>query len=194
MKTWKNLALAGLSLFVAATARAQTYTSPHVAPPPAHDQPTYDTFAGQIVLADVLAVGVGIGAGEGLNSTVPLLVGWSLSAPIVHLAHGDGTGAAASLALHVLAPIAGALIGAQASGCTRSNGDIDFCGLAGAGVGILVGAIAATTIDAAALARVRRNDLLASTPPRRPTRLLAMPTVAVDPSGGGFVLALAGRL
>ena len=150
-----------------------------------------ESFGGQILLADLLALGAGIGLSGASESPYPMLALWSLTAPGVHAAHGDGMGALGSLALHVLAPIAGAYIGYQIDITDCSSGDL-FCGLGGAGLGLLVGAIAATTVDATVLSTMPRDHR--STAAAHPNRFLAMPTVAVDPTGGAVMLGLAGRL
>jgi len=191
MRTWKILALAGISLFAAATARARTI-APATEPAPAAESDPPESFGGQILLADLLALGAGIGLSGASESPYPMLALWSLTAPAVHAAHGDGMGALGSLALHVLAPIAGAYIGYQIDITDCRSSDELFCGAGGVGVGLLVGAIAATTVDATLLSTMPRDHR--STAAARPNRFLAMPTVAVDPTGGGVMLGLAGRL
>src|SRR5689334_11500066 len=73
-------------------------------PPPI--PPTYvDHFAGEIVLADLGAIGLGMAAGG-----VPAFVLYPLASPTIHLLHHDGSGAVGSLLLHIGGPVAGAVI------------------------------------------------------------------------------------
>jgi hypothetical protein len=114
---------------------------------------------------------------------VPILA-FPFAAPIVHVVHGDGTGAAGSFLLHLTAPIAGAVIGYKIE--MRGQCNSDMCGLGGLLLGGLAGAATATIIDAVFLAHVERP-----LPPyaRRPP---AIPTLVI--ARGGLMLGVGGPL
>lgn len=134
-------------------------------------------YGGQIILANVgglvgsvvLAVGVG---GWGL-ALYPLV------SSIVHVAHGNPGRAAASLVLHIAAPILGALVGSRLNP-SCSGGNSDFCIANGLGAGIVGGVIVAAVID----------GFMANTPDR-PTEARASlgltPVFSVARSGGATV-------
>jgi hypothetical protein len=100
-----------------------------------------------IVGIDAASIVAGAATGRG----EVFVAGWLLGAPLVHLAHGNPGRALGSLALHAGLPLAGALVGFAAESCGPTDGA--FCGLGGAIIGTGLGMIAATSIDAAALAQ-----------------------------------------
>jgi len=204
------MGVAVIALLVAAPARAQQ-AEPGIEPPAEADPPapaqapwqappqesppptpatksSVEWFGWQILLADAAAVGGGVALSQRTGSPYPLMLTWSLTAPLVHGLHGDGVGVAGSLGLHVVLPIVGAFVGVRTAGPCRDYDD-GGCGLGEAVAGALVGAVAATLIDAAFLSTVPRGPL-----PSTRSRYMAMPTIAVDPRGGGFTLGLTGRL
>lgn len=115
------------------------------------------SYAGATVACDLSSLGVGLSSAP-LQSAVPSYVGFAgyfLCAPIVHAAHGGGDRAAGSVGLRIGLPAAGALIGAGIFlAADKCHGEL--CGLGGVVAmiaGAAVGAIAASIVDAAVLAK-----------------------------------------
>jgi len=122
--------------------------------PPAEDIPSYRL---QTALADASALGIGMlasksNAPDNQASSVAVAT-YALGAPLVHLYHHHPQRAAASLALRVGLPLLGAVIG---GGIGRSNCS-EYCDndadIAGAALGIVSGAVLASTIDIGYLSR-----------------------------------------
>jgi hypothetical protein len=111
-------------------------------------------YGWQPLLTDGLSLSIVpvLAASTGQDSGGPVVgfavASYLLAAPIVHLAHGRAGIAAASLGLRLGLPTAGFFLGAVAA--PRSI-DGRCCGIESAAIGTLVGVIAASAIDAAAL-------------------------------------------
>lgn len=109
---------------------------------------------------------------------------YALGAPAIHLAHGNGRNALASLGLRVGVPIASAfawlLIGGAA--CGESDNEIVPCPVAFAGLGFAAGIVAAPIVDGTVVGRET------VTPPAE-RRLQA----AFVPSASGGTFVLGGR-
>ncbi len=110
-------------------------------------------------------------------------VGYLLAAPIVHMGHDEGGRAAASLALRVGLPIAGAfgLAAALKHPCSADDDDCDDGTLEGAILGFGLGMLAAMVIDTALIAR----------PVKAKPAVTWVPQVAVTPQQVG--LSVVGR-
>jgi hypothetical protein len=83
-------------------------------------------------------------------------VGFALSGPILHGAHGHGIRAGASLALRVGLPLIGSVIGERRGGHEHYNCDFDnICDKASerAGDGLLLGLLGAAIIDGVVVAQ-----------------------------------------
>jgi hypothetical protein len=153
-------------------------------PPPAPPAPpatSSGSYGSQIVLVDLGAILVGALAAQRTGSATPILVLWSFGSPVVHAVHGNPGRGLASLLLHVGLPIVGGFAGVAIEDCSHTtDGDFNFCGVAGLLLGGLTGMVAATTIDAA---------FLAQPPDAQPTRLAygrgmgSAPALAVSPRG-----------
>jgi hypothetical protein len=135
------------------------------------------TYSGQIVLADVICIAAAPLGGVSL-------LAYPFAAPIIHGVHGHGGRATGSLALRLVLPLSTALAGAFLEASSRGKnsdcGEMDGCYLAGAAVGLVVGMIVASTIDAAVLARLSDR-----TPPSMTTSA-SLPTVSLARSGLRF--------
>jgi hypothetical protein len=156
-----------------------------VEPPPPAVPEGRQWFGWQIMLVDLVTAGGGWEAATRLRAPWALAT-YIVAAPIVHGIHSDPGGFAGSLALHLFAPLAGVLAVASWShdGC---NSDSGGC-LNNADKGLLVGALAATAIDAALLSWT-------DPPPAwRRSRYLALPTISLDPKGGTLTVGLVGHL
>lgn len=182
------LIIAG-GLFVCTTTPARADWEPH---PQAMDwdatfQPETrtETYRGSIAIADAAALGMFIGGGLGESDVVGTagILTYVLGSPAVHVAHGNGVGAMASLGLRVALPVGGFAVG-LAVGEQRCKSDPSpgwFCGLGEAVLGGAIGVVSASAIDIALLARtdvpvekqdpwmlhagnVNANPVVASTP------------------------------
>jgi hypothetical protein len=121
------------------------------APPDKTRQRTH-WYGGQTLAVDGASVGLLLVA-AGTDAPVVAGIaafGYALGPPIVHFTHGRVAAGFGSLALRVGLPLLGGSLGASAATC---HAEEIYCGLAEAGVGILIGISAAITIDAAVLAR-----------------------------------------
>lgn len=112
-----------------------------------------------------------------------------LGGPIVHAAHGRWGAAAGSLALRVVTPLGGAVVGALA-GASASEDD-GVVGLANAVVGMLVGFTigtgAASAVDSAALAHEKVDDAPREDDARRSARnapVRLVPLLSLGREGG----------
>jgi hypothetical protein len=130
-------------------------------PPPPPPPPTEARWYGyQTLIADTVVLGAVGGAifatdttKEGAVTTLLLgAVGFGLSGPVIHLAHGRVGAAAGTLALRIAVPVLVANIGAEAQDCSRRPGqDYGNCGTGGFLLGALVGGAAVAALDAVAL-------------------------------------------
>jgi hypothetical protein len=124
-------------------------------------------YGGQTLAVDGAAVALLVAGGLSERSFA-VLAGLSaatylIGAPLVHVAHGEGTRGGGSFMIRVGAPLLGAVIATEAirsepESC-KYQGESTDCqedrhhqGFAGMLIGSAVGAFAATVIDAAALA------------------------------------------
>jgi len=124
-------------------------------------------YGWQIALADAASIGL-MATGQEAPAVVGL-VGWIVGGPIIHSAHEDFAAGGGDLVLRLGLPAAGTFIGLGTShGCEECEGIP-----AGAGVGLLAGAVAAMALDYGLLSTHER--------------------VSVAPMRGGGVLLLAGR-
>jgi hypothetical protein len=126
--------------FVVATVLLLGLTAPAVA---------QESYAEQVVAADAAALGVTLG-GDATDHTSIRNVGLGLSvgaAPLVHLANGNRSGAAKSLALHITLPLATSL---AVDHLTENKSSTMLAFAAGMAM--------ATAIDAMSLAKKKISD------------------------------------
>ena len=116
-----------------------------------------------------------LGAGSGALT-------YFLAAPLVHLAHDNRSGAGKSLALRLLAPVGGALVGGTFGYAIEGKGDYALLAplLFGIG-GAMVGAGVASLVDAFAFARTKPDA----------SSITAIPSIALTPKGAS--IGLGGR-
>lgn len=109
-----------------------------------------ESYAEQVIAADVAALGVTLGGEAAGASTIrDAGIGLSISAaPLVHLANGNRGGAAKSLALHITLPLA-ATIAVDRMTDNKTTTMLAFA----AGVAV------ATAFDAAAIAKKQKRGL-----------------------------------
>ncbi|HEU4405157.1 MAG TPA: hypothetical protein VFS43_07690 [Polyangiaceae bacterium] len=142
-------------------------------PPP----PRVEWYGWQTIATDLAAVAfVGAGASDEEDGGVALLgLGtYLLGAPIVHAANGQFGKGVASLGLRVGVPVAGALGGLMLGSATCREDDgwnENVCPLGQAALGSLLGILAASTLDAAVLAKkeVRPRPAVSIAPAVLPT-------------------------
>ncbi len=143
---------------------------------PAPPTTTSHWYGWQNLLADGGSIVGGLGA-AGATQSADLLwigvVGYFLGSPVVHVVHGRAVPAVVSLAMHVGLPYAGVRLGAKAEDCPAHE-YADGCGFGGALIGLGIGVLAATAIDAAALAY---EDV---PPPTKSSSFGVAPTFAFD--------------
>ncbi|HEX2660401.1 MAG TPA: hypothetical protein VHU40_19105 [Polyangia bacterium] len=188
--------LAALAAFHATFARADEGATPSNT---VEGSSPAETYTGQILMADGASVATLVAAGlidsagsadifvNGL--TMVGGVGLMMGGSIVHVTHGNGGRAAASLGLRLGLTVVGAAVGAGVANCKPNE---FLCGIGETAVGSLLGLATAITIDAAVLARLRDTDERVTTPPQKrssvalsPT-LVATPTLAFAGLGGQF--------
>jgi hypothetical protein len=174
-------------LLVAATAtpaRADVDAPPPVASRPADPPDTFSRWYGwQTLLADAAGIAAVAGCAtlvhdQGMVCVAP----FALASPAVHVAHGHPLRGALSFAMNLGLPLAGGAIGAAAADC---HNDEFLCGLSEIGLGIIVGVVAAATVDA----MIAFDDEAPAPAPQR--SLPVLPTVSL--SSGGAGLGFAGR-
>jgi len=128
-------------------------TAPAVddSPPRAHHEPERRWYGWQIILTDGAAL-VSLAAVSESSAWGDLALGlYVAGGPIVHLAHENGSQAAGSVGLRLLAPAGGMLIGFVLGALENPSCDCEG-GLIGAGGGLVVGTVAASILDIALLA------------------------------------------
>ena len=134
-----------------------------------------------ILAADAAAVGMALlvsGLNEDLAGSVGI-GGYLFGGPIVHAVHGNGGRALASLAMRGGLPVLGFMLGAGASqGCSG-----EYCGLAGAVLGGMLGTATALTVDWLFLARRIRPGTSAQRPGLRVGQATILPDISVSPRG-----------
>jgi hypothetical protein len=146
--------------------------------PPAARVFQAEPYSRQIVLADAAALLVGSMAAMKMEFAWPLLGVWLLPSPMVHLAHGNPRRALASLLIHATMPVVGAFVGLQFDGCRDlSFAEESHCNFQPMKVGIVLGILSATLIDAATLARM---DVSSTPPPPPQPSLTWIPTLTVS--------------
>lgn len=121
---------------------------PALTPPARPAQMSRHWYGHQIILVDLLSVGVIVAgaAGESATPATIGLLGLWLGAPAVHIAHGENGRAVASFFMRPGGVVLGAYAGYHAEDC--SNGG-EWCGLGGLLLGGLVGFGVAAVADAA---------------------------------------------
>ncbi len=111
-----------------------------------------------------------------------------LGGPTVHAAHGRWGAAAGSLALRVVTPVAGALVGGLVGSTSNTNGwDGLANGALGMALGFFLGTGVASALDSAALSHEKTDE-----PPKdedapraaRPAPVRLVPLVSLTPEGG----------
>ncbi len=190
--TRKAAAVAVLAgLLPTVTARADIFTSPasaegsgaSAAAPPADSS----WYGWQIVGADLASLGILYGClwvgdrGSGGDTCALALIPWVAGAATIHWAgHGDPARALLSVALHAGLPIAGFYLGrAPCPDCSDEGNVFPL-------LGVLVGTVLATVLDAAfSIESTPRAP--AGSRPSGPTL-----TPTIDTGGGGLGLGLAG--
>lgn len=124
--------------------------------PPASDAPLNTTkwYGWQTLAVDAGTIGVALTT-KGATGSSPAAVGvlasgYALGAPIVHLVHGSLIKAGESFGLRLGLPVIGGLIGSAFESCAfQCTGGVYTV------TGVLIGYIAAVTIDSAVIARER---------------------------------------
>jgi hypothetical protein len=131
---------------------------PPPAPPVSRVEPERRWYGWQIMLTDGAALVSVSAAAHGSGWGDLALALYLVGGPVVHFAHENVAKGGASLALRVVAPLGGALLGGLAGavlgGTDNSCGNY-FCPSGaeiGVGAGIVLGVLAASIIDVAALA------------------------------------------
>ena len=188
LSRFASLALLSGALLVAAPARAwadeASPTSPLDVPPTAEQSPTQSRWYGYQTLAtDGAALAFG-GLSAGTDGRTPreifgtLALGSYLAgAPIVHLSNGHPLKALASLGLRAAAPVGAGLVGGIIGAAAATNdGFLGNLGgtIEGMAIGVMVGAVAASALDAAVIAR----DTVPNEPPP-PAAATLSPTINV---------------
>jgi hypothetical protein len=141
--------------------RTQEWVRPDTTHDPRNERPVTKRrwYGWQTLVMDAVSIGLILAALDddvGNGAAIAGLVGYGFGAPIVHVAHGQPGKAFASLGLRVGAPFVGARFCGGIANCTGEGGlrDVIF--------GLLSGAAAAITIDAAVIA----NEDVEPTAPR----------------------------
>jgi len=159
-----------------------------------------ERYGAETIGADLLAVGLELGtlvagrSNDTRTATSFAIAGgavYLLGAPVIHALHQPGLGTSAkSLALRIGLPLAGGLLfGALGSINNGTGGDEAGLGTAfGAILGIGLGAVAASVVDAAVLAREPDSEA-----PRAMLTPLIVPHASAIAPTGGAGLALAGH-
>ena len=147
-----------------ATGTVLAYAEP-ASPEPAASSTRASWYGWQTLTADgasTVLLGAGVAAGGSPASGVLALsgvTGFTLGAPIVHAAHGRWAIAGADLGLRVGAVVLGGLVGAEAGSAAASSSCKEALlgclgdSLDGMVIGVGVGAVAASALDAALLSR-----------------------------------------
>ena len=151
-----SVALLACVAALGATAHAQ---SPAQAPP-APPGPAVSAGATRVEThsygLQIAGVDVAVLAGAAATKSSNVGVGgYLLGGPLVHLAHGHVGRALGSAALRAGLPVAGALLGGSLgdSRCEREDNPEELCGLEEMAAGLVIGAAAASLVDATVLAR-----------------------------------------
>ncbi len=165
MRVVPSLLIASLLLAVATPAHAggpPGTIGPEVPAPAPATTTRVERYGKQIVLADLAWLGALylVGSAEARNSngdggmplTSLLALGYFATGPIVHLRHGNKTGAAKSLAARALLPVGGMLVGGMLAAGSADDGngdDIDdsFAVLGGMMLGFGAGIVSAVVLD-----------------------------------------------
>jgi hypothetical protein len=179
-------------------------------PPPSSADDETHWYGWQILASDAAAALSILGA-EAIRTgpgavvlAVHGLGAWYLGPPVIHGFHRNRGGVWGSLALRVLFPLVGAAIGMALPSCSSADGRSGDSSLgaivcragfgSNAGIGLVVGILSTTALDAAALSWDKDGP-----PPKSddsaPRAMRAAPMVAVVPGGdrpGGFVAGLGG--
>jgi hypothetical protein len=130
--------------------------APMVASPAARATITKDeSYGASVFISDALAAGLLIGGASESSSTVAGLgfLLYALGGPVVHAANGEPGRAFASLGLRAGVPIAGAMLGYGLGRGTCNSSSSCFGAAILGGLGLFGGAVAASVIDGAVLAK-----------------------------------------
>lgn len=134
-------------------------TAPEPAPEPTAPEPPRHWYGWQTLLLDTASFALLVAAAQSHSSGVLDVSGltYALGPSVVHMAHGQGAKAVADVLLRLGAPVACAVAGgvigaAMATPDPNTKGEEVLPWLGGAVVGLVVGVVAAVSIDAAALA------------------------------------------
>jgi hypothetical protein len=142
------------------------------------EQGTPQWYGWQTLAADAGALGAGLMTkGATGNSTAAVLVfgsGYAFGAPVVHLVHGSPLKAGASFALRLALPTFGGLVGSSLESCDfKCTGGVYMVS------GVLIGYVAAVTLDSVVIARERV-----------PTTARVVPTMGATRHGAWVGVAL----
>lgn len=205
--TGASLAIAIAALLVTSSARAEGEASEEET---AALQPNVERrwYGDQTLIADAVSlgfVGVGFAADESSTSSVLVstgLLSYAFAAPIVHAAHGHAGKAVGDFGMRFALLSVGALVGGAIAADSYTPPPADgtlgpaisealvepFVILQGIAIGAATGAVLATTLDAALIARedVKKPGHVL----RQPTARAIVPTVA--PTRDGLSAGLAG--
>lgn len=196
-------ALATLVVSTSDVARADESSAPPPVPTRSYAWQTLAVDGAGLAATGGIIAGAVAGDHDSNGWVAPSLLASSavyvLGAPAIHLAHDRGSAAGTSVALRVISPVAGILVGGSigfvggllASGCKLNDsgcrnekaGTIVFA--SGLGVGALIGLGVPIVIDALYLAR----EPVPATPSPQSARSVkpkVVPRVDVLPNGGGF--------
>lgn len=185
----------------ASVAAAQTVPAlperwPEAAPPPPSrpvERPVERWYGWQTLLADAGAVTLTIWLSTSVDehndaavigAVVAGVGSFVFGGPIVHAAHGHWTKAAGSLGLRAGLMLLGGGIGAAigADACSQYVYDHEGCAIGDGAVGLMIGAVMATILDAAVLGR----EQIAA-------HAGGAPTLAFTPLRDGGGLSIIGR-
>jgi len=125
-------------------------------PPDHREEPERRWYGWQVMLTDGAALASLAGSGQSSGWGYLALALYLGGGPVVHFAHENVAIGFASLGVRVVGPLGGALMGALVGALVQGNncnGDY-FCvppAVVGLGVGVVVGTLAASIVDIAAL-------------------------------------------
>jgi hypothetical protein len=153
-------------------------------------------YGGQTILADVLS-GTLLAVGAGTEKPSVAYVGlasYFLTPAVLHGVHHHGTRAVLSPLMRVVFPLTGMLLGYTLANCPeKSNeyGDGDWCGFLPAMVGVGMGAVAASVVDAS-VAWDEPNPVQPAPAPPKPSAI-SFTTAGLVPTANGPRVMIGGR-
>ena len=179
-------AIAAVVLAACAPARADEGATPEP-----HVRSQRDWYGWQTLAADgvslVLIPLVGSRTGNAQGTTLFAAGTFTLTAPLIHFAHGRRGSGVLSLALRLALPLGGSLLG---GGLLPEDCRSPSCVPVGTLVGLSVGAVMASAIDAAALSYApvyeagATHEARRAPPPPPPTGIHFRPTFGPRKEGG----------